>query len=519
MAEFEVSTVVEKLTNWIIEDAHLLEGVGDKVEQLRDELWWMQSFLMDADAKQEKNERLRNWVSQIREVALDAEDVFSEVNGCNMDDLKKLEEGVLVLKLHQLLKEMRYLVVLDDIWETDVWDSFQSAFPSGKMGSKVMLTTRNKEVAVYADPMSEPLELRFLTQDERLELFHKKALPGTDMPCDLEKIGREMMAKCYGLQLAVVVLGGLLSTKRKTAEEWRRMLQNITWRLIDQDHVSAILALSYNDLPFHLKSCFLHLGLFPENSSISKIKLKHLWVVEQFLPQQGEEPAEVGTKLHHQHHNATKLGGLQSMGPRWCSLSISSTKCSGKPNSTELKNLRHLLLHGTNPMNLRFDTLSILRTLKCSDGSWIEEGGLACMTNLQQLKIVELTRANLDLVVSNLERLHCLQYLSLEFRGGQPTPIGLSHFEHLHKLHLAGRINKLPELPQNVVKLSLLYSDLEEDSIGKLEMLPNLKFLFLGEGSYNRRKLVYSSEVGFPQLHILRLQLLDDLEELIVEGQ
>ncbi|PQM40675.1 putative disease resistance protein [Prunus yedoensis var. nudiflora] len=76
MAEFVVSTVVEKLTNWITEEALLLEGVGDKVEQLRDGLRWMQSFLKDADAEQEKNERLRNWVSQIREVALDVEDVI-----------------------------------------------------------------------------------------------------------------------------------------------------------------------------------------------------------------------------------------------------------------------------------------------------------------------------------------------------------------------------------------------------------------------------------------------------------
>ncbi|CAL2279158.1 unnamed protein product [Prunus armeniaca] len=78
---------------------------------------------------------------------------------CNMDDLKKLEDEVLVLKLHQLLKEMRYLVVLDDIWETEVWDSFQSAFSSGRTGSKVMLTTRNKDVALYAEPISEALEL------------------------------------------------------------------------------------------------------------------------------------------------------------------------------------------------------------------------------------------------------------------------------------------------------------------------------------------------------------------------
>ncbi|KAI5314664.1 PREDICTED: disease [Prunus dulcis] len=55
MTEFVVSTVVGKLTNWITEEALLLEGVGDKVEQLRDELRWMQSFLKDADAECYRN--------------------------------------------------------------------------------------------------------------------------------------------------------------------------------------------------------------------------------------------------------------------------------------------------------------------------------------------------------------------------------------------------------------------------------------------------------------------------------
>ncbi|XP_021832522.1 LOW QUALITY PROTEIN: putative disease resistance RPP13-like protein 3 [Prunus avium] len=211
-----------------------------------------------------------------------------------MEDLKKLEKEELELTLHQLLKERRYLVVLDDIWEKEVWDdSLKSVFPRGKMGSKVMFTTRKKDVVLYADA-SKPIEPQFLTQDESLELFRKKAFPGMDhMPCDLEKLSREMMVKCGGLPLAVVVLGGLMSTKRKTAEEWRRVLENIDWHLIHaQDRVSAVLALSYNDLPFHLKSCFLYLGLFPEDSSISKKKLIHLWVAEEFLPQQGEEAAE-----------------------------------------------------------------------------------------------------------------------------------------------------------------------------------------------------------------------------------
>ncbi|PQM36316.1 hypothetical protein Pyn_25798 [Prunus yedoensis var. nudiflora] len=87
--------------------------------------------------------------------------------------------------------------------------------------------------------------------------------------------------------------------------------------LIDQDRVSAVLALSYNDLPFHLKSCFLYLGLFPEDSSISKTKLIHLWVAEGFLPQQGEEAAEgVAENCLNElvHRCMIQVGTLTSLG-------------------------------------------------------------------------------------------------------------------------------------------------------------------------------------------------------------
>ncbi|ONH91643.1 hypothetical protein PRUPE_8G127100 [Prunus persica] len=818
MAEFVVSTVVEKLTDWITEEALLLEGVGDKVEQLRDKLQWMQSFLKDADAEQEKNERFRNWVSQIREVALDAEDVIetyiaeaashstwniaaklinlywagkkigkiqsrvqnissqkehfgitgtarevhegtsaspnerlrwwrqtspnieeddlvgliedteallrqlstmeprrrvvsivgmgglgkttlakklynhSELKkqfdcrafvyvskdyrrrdtlqgiivavnpDCNIQDLKKLQEEELVLKLHQLLQEKRYLLVLDDIWETKVWDSLQSAFPNGKMGSKVMLTTRNKEVALYADAMSEPIEPQFLTQDESLELFRKKAFPGmNEMPSDLENLGRQMMAKCSGLPLTVVVLGGLLSTKRKTAEEWTRVVQNINWRLIGQDRVSAVLALSYNDLPFHLKSCFLYLGLFPEDSSISKRKLIHLWVAEGFLPQQGEEVAEgvaenclnelidrcmvqVGTSLgrvktirmHDLLRDFSVLKGneecfleiygghkIESPTPQrtksrrlaihvedkryvflkpyapylrslqffkighaeigfiykdfkllrvldgvpaqsralgavgnliqlrylglvsrsdfkparslksWARFAFELPRSIGKLKNLlilklencipdviwKMKNLRHLFLSGTNPTNLRLDTLSNLRTLKnLGSGRWIEDGGLVKLTNLQRLKIVGLKEANLNSVFSNIEGLHCLESLSLEFRENEslPPPLRLSHFEHLRKLHLDGKIVKLParrEFPPNLIKLRLLNSYLEQDSIRKLERLPNLQMLLLGAYSYNWEKLVCRRR--FPQLRILHIEDIPNLKLIV----
>ncbi|KAI3958528.1 hypothetical protein MKW92_025904 [Papaver armeniacum] len=49
--------------------------------------------------------------------------------------------------------------------------------------------------------------------------------------------------------------------------------------------VFAILSLSYNDLPLHLKPCFLYLGLFPEDYAIPTKKLIQLWIAEGFIPQ------------------------------------------------------------------------------------------------------------------------------------------------------------------------------------------------------------------------------------------
>ena len=52
------------------------------------------------------------------------------------------------------------------------------------------------------------------------------------------------------------------------------------------------LALSYNHLPQHLKSCFLYLGAFPEDTEIDVRKLLWLWVAEGFIKPAIENIAE-----------------------------------------------------------------------------------------------------------------------------------------------------------------------------------------------------------------------------------
>jgi hypothetical protein len=102
-----------------------------------------------------------------------------------------------------------------------------------------------------------------------------------------------MVAKCAGLPLAIIVLGGLLATK-ETVSEWEMIHKHITSYLIRgevlerQSRINEVLDLSYHDLPYQLKPCFLYLSQFPEDFEIPKNKLIQLWMAEGFISSQYE---------------------------------------------------------------------------------------------------------------------------------------------------------------------------------------------------------------------------------------
>lgn len=111
---------------------------------------------------------------------------------------------------------------------------------------------------------------------------------------DMERLGKEMVGQCGGLPLAIIVLGGLLMTK-STISEWRTVHQNFNSYLRkgrssrENGRVHEVLALSYHDLPYQLKPCFLHLGNFPEDSKIPTQKLYQLWAAEGFISQESSQ--------------------------------------------------------------------------------------------------------------------------------------------------------------------------------------------------------------------------------------
>ncbi|XP_071902197.1 putative disease resistance protein At1g50180 isoform X2 [Coffea arabica] len=205
-----------------------------------------------------------------------------------LDMLEKMQEQDLEERLYKDLKDKCYLVVLDDVWKEEAWDCLaRRAFPDVNTSSRVLLTSRNQDVAVHADALSKPHELKTLGQEDSWQLFLKKAFghgANAGCPTDLEVIGRKIAGRCAGLPLAIMVIGGLLLGKKRLESEWEKVLDNFSAYLSrSQSDAGAILELSYADLPANLKFCFLYLGLFPEDSVISVRKLIHMWVAEGIM--------------------------------------------------------------------------------------------------------------------------------------------------------------------------------------------------------------------------------------------
>ncbi|KAL8509916.1 hypothetical protein ACS0TY_016944 [Phlomoides rotata] len=121
----------------------------------------------------------------------------------------KLEE--LGERLYKSLSGRRYLIVLDDMWSIELWDTIKFFFPENNNGSRVILTTRLSNVAT--DLHSFCIRINFLDEHESWIVFCQKAFGGEDCPPQLVVTGKKIVEQCKGLPLSITVIAGLLRAK------------------------------------------------------------------------------------------------------------------------------------------------------------------------------------------------------------------------------------------------------------------------------------------------------------------
>nr|CAN67431.1 hypothetical protein VITISV_015133 [Vitis vinifera] len=214
---------------------------------------------------------------------------------CEFKTLESLQE-----KLKNEMKEKRFFLVLDDVWNENLnhWDVLQAPFYVGAQGSVVLVTTRNENVASIMRTRPS-YQLGQLTDEQCWLLFSQQAFKNlnSDACQNLESIGRKIAKKCKGLPLAVKTLAGLLRSKQDNTA-WNEVLNNEIWDLPNErNSILPALNLSYYYLPTTLKRCFAYCSIFPKDYVFEREKLVLLWMAEGFLDgsKRGETVEEFGS--------------------------------------------------------------------------------------------------------------------------------------------------------------------------------------------------------------------------------
>ncbi|XP_049405379.1 putative late blight resistance protein homolog R1B-23 [Solanum stenotomum] len=201
----------------------------------------------------------------------------------SIDETSLLGEETDELKdiLSRILHSRRYLILLDDVWDHKAWDDLKCCFPDDNKGSRILLTTRNHDVADYVKSMNKPHHLSLLTYEESWELLKMKVFGNGSCSPLLEKVGQEIVRKCGGLRLSIVLVAGILSKIEQTEECWSEVAKHLGINM--SSALNDIIEQSYQHLPYHLKSCFLYFGTFLEFKEINVSKLTWMWIGEGFV--------------------------------------------------------------------------------------------------------------------------------------------------------------------------------------------------------------------------------------------
>jgi len=208
------------------------------------------------------------------------------------------DDGVqqLIDKLRNYLNCERYIVVIDDVWDTEAWEFIKLAFPDNDLGSRIISTTRSVTVAKCCS--SQIYEMKPLSFDDSKRLFFKRAF-GSETSCypHLEDVPDRILRKCGGLPLAIVTVSSML-TNQLTKAEWDRVLSAMGSALANKPNakkMTSIISLSYFDIPPHLRTCLLYLSVFPEDYEIEKQCLINRWIAEGFIhEEEGQTKYEIG---------------------------------------------------------------------------------------------------------------------------------------------------------------------------------------------------------------------------------
>ncbi|KAL7204521.1 hypothetical protein ACSBR2_017571 [Camellia fascicularis] len=445
---------------------------------------------------------------------------------CEFKELNQVQ-----VQLKQNLIGKKILIVLDDVWDKKYndWNILKAPFNDGVSGSKIIVTTRDRAVALFMGTV-QTYELHQLSNDDCWSVFEQNAFGNRslDENPNLESIGRKIAKKCKGLPLAARTLGGLLRCKEKE-DEWEIILNSKIWDLTEEgNEIPPALRLSYHHLPSHLKQCFAYCSLLPKDYEFEEEELVFLWMAEGLLQQQnGQKRMEdLGVKYFRELQSRSFFqlsSGSESSKFVMHDLindlaqSVAGYTCfrledklKDQEQCRKLKSARHSsYMQSSHDAIKKFETfyeaenvrtflpLSLRKNIDCYLTSKVP---LDVLPKMKRLRVLSLNRYHIgdELIPKSIGDLKHLRYLNFSYTRIRTVPESLGTLYNLQTLMLRGcpELRKLPADMGNLINLRHLdmidSNSLEEmpQGIGKLTSLQTLSnFIVMKDNGFRISEL------------------------------
>nr|XP_018680457.1 PREDICTED: putative disease resistance protein RGA4 [Musa acuminata subsp. malaccensis] len=376
-------------------------------------------------------------------------------------------------KLVSLLSK-NLLLVLDDVWSPEVWEDLlkNPLMHEAASNCRIVVTTRDVNVARNLGDNVHHVEK--MDEECGWELLWKTVWDNRKKGDSsiFKEIGTKMVQKCDGLPLAIKVLAGALRSRRSPME-WEKVLRSDLWTMKKLDEkIPGVLYLSYEDLPSHLKQCFLYCSLFPKKAHMYRKDLTRHWVAEGFTKENGELSME---EIAEGYYEDLIWRNLLQVDPTF----VDGSRCT---MHDLLRSLAQFLIQGegvyasdllsvntTNPLTKlrRLSTSNIgervelpsriieencLRSLLIFDSPRAHTIGDDLFKKLRNLRVLLLNDTSIESLPKSIGKLSHLRHLDLDRTKIREIPESVGGLRNLQTLSVSG-CKSISKLPKTITKL------------------------------------------------------------------
>ncbi|GLU05989.1 hypothetical protein SLE2022_230590 [Rubroshorea leprosula] len=429
------------------------------------------------------------------------------------DDEVMMRAGALM----DIMGRVKFVLILDDVWEKFSLKEVGIPDPKAQNGCKVVVTSRSIEVCSYMS--CKIVKVQPLLQKESLKLFLDTVGDGVLKVPGLEEILKLIVKECAGLPLAIVVIAGSMRGV-DDVNVWENALIELRDRVRSvkdsNDEIFKRLRFSFDQLDnLEVGNCFLYCSFFPEDYAFSRRELIECWIDEglidgspsreaaykrghaiidrlekNFLLEKDYRPVGFGGYVEHipgaKMHDVVRDMAIISIGPEFGYMIKAGMNLVELPDEHGwVKDPKKLSLMENNilkvPLSLS-PKCSTLSTLILSSNPNLSEIPESFFGEMLTLKVLDLSGTAIETLPNSISELKNLSTLRLQLSKKLKYLPSLANLKGLKKLdlHRSG-IEVLPQGMEMLISLEYLdllcCPNLKEIQTGILLNLSSLQYL------------------------------------------